>query len=318
MTPETAAHHLKADVVNLAATDGRRQHYGEFYGLRPLPPDADLPLVLVYGNCQSEALRVLLDGTPVRTVRIPPVHELEPDDLPHLARTLAVTQVLVSQPVRADYRNMALGTGQVGSLLPPKSQVVTIPVARYAGLFPFQAIVRSAGIGDPPLVPYHDLRTLVEAATGVRAPRRATGRAYREIRRDSVAELRSREQRHDTVVISDLLEGAGAQAAHTVNHPGNLILRGLAARVLAQLGHQLDVEDPGRTLLDNVHTPLAADVLTALRLDAEATEAWLVGGVVVADDQVREEQLRWYAEHQPVVQAGLARHRDALALLGLT
>ena len=310
MTSDITPHPRKAD--------GRRWHYGEFYGLRPLPPDDGRPLVLVYGNCQSEALRVLLDGALVRTVRIPPVHELERVDLPDLARTLAQTQVLVSQPVRADYRQLPLGTRQVVSLLPPTSQVVAVPVSRYAGLFPFQAIVRSAGIGDPPVVPYHDLRTLVEAATGVRAPRRATARAYREIHRDSVAELRSREQRHDTVVISDLLEGAGAQAGHTVNHPGNVVLRGLAARVLDRLGHQIDVEDPGRTLLDSVHTPLAADVLTALCLDAEATEAWLVGGVVVADDEVRDEQLRWYAEHQPMVQAGLTRHRNTLALLRLT
>jgi len=39
---------------------GRREHYGEFYGLRPLPDDGR-PLLLVHGNCQAEALRVLLE-----------------------------------------------------------------------------------------------------------------------------------------------------------------------------------------------------------------------------------------------------------------
>ena len=56
---------------------GRREHYGEFYGLRPLPDDGR-PLLLVHGNCQAEAMRVLLAGVGEhRTVRVPPVHELE-------------------------------------------------------------------------------------------------------------------------------------------------------------------------------------------------------------------------------------------------
>ena len=47
---------------------------------------------------------------PYRTVRIPPVHELERGDLTHLDALLAVTDVLVTQPVRADYRDLPLGT----------------------------------------------------------------------------------------------------------------------------------------------------------------------------------------------------------------
>ena len=182
------------------AARGRRLHYGEFYGLRPLPPDDGRPLVVVHGNCQAESLRVLLAGS-MRSVRMPPVHELERSDLPHLRRTLAHASGLVSQPVRPDYRELPLGTAQVTAALPPGAQTVLFPVMRYAGLFPFQAIVRSP-VGDPPVAPFPGAQ-LHQRLLGDRAVGRRTG---------------------------------GADAAHTVNHPGNTVLRGLAERVLARLG----------------------------------------------------------------------------------
>ncbi len=304
--------------VRTSPDQGRREHYGEFYGLRPLPHDGR-PVLLVHGNCQAEALRVLLAGVGEhRTVRVPPVHELVADDLPHLDRVLAAATVLVTQPVRADYRDLPLGTAQVADRLARGAVVVVIPAIRYAGLFPFQAIVRAAGVGDPPDVPYHDLRTLAQAATGTRPGAAVQSSAVREVARSSVDELARREQRHGAVAVSDLLVPAGAGAVHTVNHPGNEVLRGLAHRVLARLGHDVEVPDPGRTLLDSVHTPLPAEVLEALGLDVAAARAdWRVGGQVVEDAAVREAQLRFYAEHPQVVPAGLERHGETMALLGL-
>ena len=304
--------------VRTSPDQGRREHYGEFYGLRPLPDDGR-PLLLVHGNCQAEALRVLLAGAGEhRTVRVPPVHELEADDLPHLDRVLAAATVLVTQPVRVDYRDLPLGTAQVADRLAPGAVVVVVPAIRYAGLTPFQAIVRAPGVADPPVVPYHDLRTLAEAATGTRPGAALQAAAVRAVAGSSVDELSRREQRHGAVVVSDLLAPAGAGAVHTVNHPGNELLRGLAGRVLARLGHDVEVPDPGRTLLDSVHTPLHAEVLDALGLDpAAARPHWLVGGQVVEDGVVREAQLRFYAEHPQVVPAGLERHRDTMALLAL-
>ena len=65
--------------------EGRRAHYGDFYGLSELP---DKPLFAVHGNCQAESLRVLLHGALAgdwHGVRMPPVHELlEPVSYTHL------------------------------------------------------------------------------------------------------------------------------------------------------------------------------------------------------------------------------------------
>ena len=295
---------------------GRKQHYGQFYGLAPIAPD-DRPLLVVHGNCQAESLRVLLDGaaSPVRAVRLPPVHELTADDLPHLDRLLAQVDVLVSQPVRAGYRGLPLGTAELLARAPRRPRLVVVPVIRWAALHPFQVIVRAAA-GEPPVVPYADLRTLTLAAGRPALPESPSAGAVRAVRDLSVRELRGRQERHGALPVDDLLVAAGAGAAHTVNHPGNVVLAGVAARVLAAAGLPGEVVDPGRTLLDSVHTPVLASVLDALGLPAEhASRSWLVHGRRLADDEVREVQLRWYADHPGVAEAGLARHAEAAAAL---
>lgn len=297
---------------------GRRQHYAHFYGLLPLPRD-DRPLLVVHGNCQAESLRVLLDGeaSPVRTVRVPPVHELTAGDLPHLDRVLAAVDVLVSQPVRDGYRGLPVGTAEILSRAGRRARFVLVPIIRWAALHPFQVIVR-APAGDPPPVPYHDLRTLSLAAGGPALPEIPSPGAVRAVRDLSVRELLVREERHGSVPVVDLLQAAGADAVHTVNHPGNGVLTGVARRVLEAAGSPAEPADPGRTLLDSVHAPVLPSVLAALGLDGTpgaAHDDWLVHGARIPDAAVRAAQLRWYADHPGVAGAGLDRHAEAAAAL---
>ena len=135
-------------------SDGRRAHYGQFYGLHEVP---DGPVGMVHGNCQAESLRVLLSAADAGTtwVRVPPVHELTADDLKHLDRLLARTTTVVAQPVKDDYRDLPTGTRQVISRAMRGARSVIVPIVRYRGLHPQQRLVRGPGIVDPPLVPYH-------------------------------------------------------------------------------------------------------------------------------------------------------------------
>ena len=250
----------------------RRQHYSDLYDG---PVRDGRPLAVVHGNCQAEALRV-------------------------------------SQPVSQDYRGLPLGTAQVGDRLAPGAAVVVWPVVRWQGLHPWQAIVRAADGAEPPVVPYHDLRTL----TG----RRPEGADLVAAARDSTAELVRRETACD-VTVSDLL--AGADAVHTLNHPGNRVLLGLAHRVQARLGAPTDATDPGRVLLGGVRAPLEPQVLAALGLDqpgdAEPGHGhWLVAGQPVPAEDVVVAQAAWYATRPDVVAEGLRRYADRLAVLGLS
>ena len=287
----------------------RREHYRDFYdgAVRD-----ERPLGLVYGNCQAEALRVLLEGSPTfpwQLVRTPPVHELTAEDLDPLRRLLAASTLLVAQPVKDGYRGLPLGVAEVAGALAPGAQVVRWPVVFYSGLFPWQALVRVTDDVDPPGVPYHDLRTLT-GCTPVDPDLAAVAER-------SIAELARRERDTD-VGVADLVRGAGAGAVHTINHPGNELLVALARRVQATVAAPEDAAEPGRVLLGGVRSPLEPEVLAALGLDPSlAREHWLVGGEPVDPSGIVEVQAAWYAERPDAVAAGLSRYAGEFALLGL-
>jgi hypothetical protein len=305
--------------------DGRTRHYGDFYGLSE--PEGDGTVALVAGNCQAESLRIFLDGGGLVTVRTPPVHELTAADLPHLRRWLGRAGLLVSQPVRDDYHDLPLGTSQLAAMLPREARVVTVPVVRFAGLYPAHVIVRPPSDVSlvPPVVEYHDVRLIAEAAGRPLSPDAPTPAVVRRIAELSLAELRKREALHDTVVASDLFEaGTGPDGAgtprfdqmRTLNHPGNPVWTALAARVRERLDLPEHEVDPGRPVLSGVHAPREQAVIDAWGLDDEPTDHWVVGGERVDADEVRRAHLAWYAEHPDAVQAALARHADTFALWG--
>ena len=304
----------------------RRAHYGEFYGLRPLPEDfPDRPRMLVVGNCQAEATRQLVTSTGVAvSIRIPPVHEWTREDTERVHGLLAQTDALVMQPVRDNYRGLACGTAQLADLLPDHGRVITFPVLRYDGLMPYQAIVRSPSDPslNPPLIPYHDLRILATAATGggpADVPDPAPGAdALRRLAAMSVEQLRRREQAHGTVRVSGHL--ATAPVWHTINHPDNATLGVLAEATARALHGALGTAAPGpvlppvdREMLGGVQAPVDPGAAAALGVRVEGRDRWRPGTA-----ELTEAHLEFYRRHPDVVAAGLARHAERLALLGLT
>ncbi|WP_051471208.1 WcbI family polysaccharide biosynthesis putative acetyltransferase [Patulibacter minatonensis] len=301
------------------ADAARRRHYAGLYDPEPLADDAR-PVLVVHGICQAEALRVVIEATTdeVRAVRVPPVHELTADDVPPLLRLLARADVLVAQPVRDDFHGLPLGTDQVAARA-PRAQLVRIPVVRYTGLHPWTVLVRTPWMGDPPVVPYHDLRTILTVARGAVRPvghRRPDG--YRAVARLSLDGLRGRETAHGTLRASDLVEDAGARATLTPNHPGNAVLVPLAGRVTEACGIASPPRDPGRTLLPSVRAPVLPEVLDALGLgDGPTRETWALDDRRLGDDEIVAAQLGWYAGRGPVVDAAIARNAREIEALGL-
>lgn len=307
-----------------AEPDGRTLHYGHFYGVLPDESD-DRPLAVVWGNCQAEATRLMLEsaGAPWRSVRVPPVHELTDDDIPHVRKLFDAVDVLISQPVRDGYRELPIGTSDVIEMATPSLTVVRWPVFRYGGLFPFQLIVRDPDdpSADPPGVPYHDLRTVIAARDGASVDDEwdvdLTPEMIRSASERSVTELRRREERDTDVAISDVLVDAGAGVAHTINHPGNTVLATLAERILAAYGAESTRPTADHDLLGEVRSPVEQRVLDAFDLDAPARDEWLVGDDTVAQRDIAEQQLRWYAERPAVVDAALERYAELIDLFGL-
>ncbi|MCJ0980649.1 WcbI family polysaccharide biosynthesis putative acetyltransferase [Rhodococcus sp. ARC_M12] len=308
--------------------DGRTRHYGDFYAAAHDPgrSDDDRPLLLVWGNCQAEALRILLGSDPsmpLRTVRIPPVHELESSDLVHVDRLVRRTSVLLSQPVRAGYRALPLGVPDLTEALPPDATVIRWPVLRYAALHPFQVIVRhpSDPSAVPNTVPYHDLRTILAARRGLGShedwDRSVSDDGLRQAAESSLDELRRRESRDTDIAASDLFSAAGSNATHTINHATNTVLTALAQRILDHLGTGSTVRDPGRELLGGVRAPVERRVLDALGLDGEPRANWSVDGNPLSPDSVHRAHLLWYAERPEFIGAALERHAELIRTLEL-
>lgn len=307
--------------------DGRTRHYGTFYGVDQIRTAGDAtpslgPVVLVHGNCQAEAMRVLLSTAPEladRTVRMPPVFELTADDLPHLDRLLARCELLISQPVSDDYRELPLGTAQLAARLPASATVIRWPVVRFSGFHPWQVIVRDPRepSRNPPVVPYHDLRTLAAAADRPVTDTADDIDALRSLAAESLAELRRREQRDCDVAIADLLAAPVVGDMLTINHPGNRVLVELARRVQQAAAVSVTAADPGRVLLGEVVAPVSRVALTVLGVTGEPVHRWTVGGSAVEPELVHRAQEQWYRDNPWVLAAGLERHRDSLALLGL-
>ncbi|WP_144876128.1 WcbI family polysaccharide biosynthesis putative acetyltransferase [Microbacterium sp. 1.5R] len=299
------------DVTTIASAGsavlGRRQHYGEFYGLSPLPDSFGV----VLGNCQAESLRVVMDAPDRRFIRVPPVHEMTAEDARLLHALVPAAHTVVTQPVRDDYHDLPLGSRQVAAAT--SARVLTVTPVRFAGLHPFQAAIRVPGIEEnPPIVAYHDIRTLA-AAAGIPVSSSIDPEAVRAIGRASVDVLRTREATTD-IRVSDLFDAVTADHARTVNHPGNAVWLPLGARVLDLLGDADGPIDPGRPLLGAVRAPLAPEVVEAWDLPDEPRAHWIVEGETVDDAEVREAHLAWYAAHPAFVAAAIERLAPLLAV----
>lgn len=290
-----------------SAVLARERHYSEFFGHAPLPERFGV----ILGNCQAESLRLVIDAPEHRFVRVPPVFEMDAGETARLHEVVGAADIVVSQPIRDDYRGLPLGTQQIAAIT--TARMLTVPPVRFAGLHPFQAAIRVPGVeGDPPVVAYHDIRTLA-AAAGIPVVSVLGPDAVRSVGRSSIETLREREKRAD-VRVSDLFDTVTADHARTVNHPGNAVWLPLGARVLEMLGFAGETPDPGRPLLDAVQAPLAPEVVDAWSLPDQPRAHWLVEGVEIDDAEVRAAHAAWYAAHPEFVDAAVERLAPLLSV----
>lgn len=283
-----------------------RDHDAGFFG--------DLPRAdygVVVGNCQAESVRLVLDSDELPLVRVPPVYLLDAAATRRLHEVVAGAAALIAQPVKDDYHGLPLGTRQLAASLPPSGRAVTFPIVRFTGLHPFQAALHVPGVEEtPPLVAYHDVRTLALAA-GAPVRERLDPDGVRAEAAASLAELRRREETLD-VAASDLFAEPRFDLVRTVNHPGNEVILALGDRILRALGRDGVARDPGRPLLNAVHAPREDWVIDAWGLDAHAVPDWTVDGRRVDPAEVRDAHLAWYLEHPQFVRGAVDRLRPTL------
>ncbi|MDY5784723.1 WcbI family polysaccharide biosynthesis putative acetyltransferase [Corynebacterium sp.] len=275
----------------------------------------------VVGNCQAESTRRLLMTTGLfESERITPVHELTRDDMGWFSDLISRTDVLITQPIRANYRGLPVGSAQLRELLPATARHVLVPVLRFDGLMPYQAIIRDPADPslNPPVVPYHDLRILTAVAQNVDAPVEShpSPAALRRAAAMSVEQMRIRERHHGTVVVSDHLETHPVW--HTVNHPDNATLAELARAVLAELGVTGEVTLPDYEMLGELDAPIDTAAADALGVHISGRDQWRKRREgTINQDEIAQSQMEFYRRRPALVRHGLERHAERIANLGL-
>jgi hypothetical protein len=291
-------------------------------------PSKASDVAIVYGNCQAEALRLMLDAAPsfpYRTIPLPAVHEITATQADQIRQILPHVAVFVCHPVKPGFRDMGLGAEEMASLV--RGRVVRTVALYYQGLFPFQANVRLAGYA-PPLTEYDDLRFLHCAANGWDLDRAAEfidswapdPELLRELAADSRAELQRREHdEHLDVVASDVIvdPAVHARGFHTINHPSNALLQHVVAGIHRHLGLQAPAPYTGPEMLGQVRTPIERAIVDALGLEIPAVTDWAIRGERVTQRDLLARHISGYRATPGAIAAGLEQHGDRMRRLGL-
>lgn len=286
------------------------------------------PYVVVWGNCQAEAIRsLLMDHRGFReqydSVRLPGVHEIRPSDVSTIHDLVRNAALIVAQPVRENYRDMPLGTSQVlrGS---SAAHEVTFAPLYYEGLHPYLAYVHASGaLGTP--APrtggYHDLRWIAFAASGARsygewwARNRPSDEALVENARCSLKELTRREENVDARVSADIT-ALGTTSFWTLNHPSNALLGKVVDFVVSSVGLSPD-QTRGPERLGSLRAPVHGEVRTALGFAWVPNSSSWGGRRSVSDAGVRGAHLNYYEQSPDVLRVALMEHDEKLTRLGM-
>lgn len=286
---------------------------------------------IVWGNCQAESMRRLVAPAGalrrVEFLALPPVFEMDDVEVARLHQLMPRVAILVTQPVKDEYRVAGCGSEQLVGLMDPAAQVVRVPTTYYEGLFPWQVHAHDdTGLRvDAPLTDYHDLRLIDAAARGL-SVEQAVERlrsfhpdpaGIRSVAAASEAELRRRNADLD-VDTTDAVIAGGSKAMWTVNHPANSVMRSVACGVFAALGWPNDPPDPDYQMLGQTKAPLDTDVLSALNLPmGDARTEWWLRDREVAWEEVAAAHWELYSNRPEIATTTRDRYADRAATLGL-
>ena len=283
--------------------------------------------VVVWGNCQAEPIALLLRAPLARhglnVVVVPPVFLVDEAGLDAVHNEVRASAVLISQPVRDEYRIPGCGTSQLAELLPPSGRLVTFPSTFHIGAFPYM-VNAHGGDGErvpAPLTDYHDLRALVAAERGLDVERALAwwpappAEAVRAVDADSIARLREREASLDVTVSSQL---DSPTALWTLDHPSNVVLAAIAGALLGVLSIDEAIEVPSREFLGARRAPVEAAVVTAHGWPVQAAApVWRIDTREVPAAEVLAAHLALYRDRPDVVADTRSRYAERLDVLEL-
>lgn len=282
------------------------------------------PLWVLHGGPQADPLRRLLNHdaqAPYIAVSTRSVDRMTSDDVAPMMRLVNQADAFITERLPSGYRGLPVGVDDLRPHLRPGIPVFTFPRIDYSGLHPYQ-VGRDplAGLADPPLVPYHDLRSVAVAA-GTRTLEQAwnvlpSARFVREFAAWQLLRLRRVEARTD-VGVAGAVRAAGMGAVHTVDRPGDALLVEIAKGIQSCLRVEPTADDHGIGLLGQCRGPVEPNIAEALGLPVPETDAWSMYGRQLTSTDIHVAQVEWYRQHPDVLKAIMAAHASRMDLLGL-
>ena len=286
---------------------------------------------LIYGNCQVEPLRELLEKNSNFTksyqfIDLEPVHLLNESNIADLEAKIAQTDVFIHQVVSDYYQGIEqFGTNYLRSRLASKSKAIAIPGAYFTGYHP-AAIELKDGDGNKITEPcdYHDVNLLYLFDKG-----KTVKETIDLIQQDdfyqpeyvldnlaaTLKELRRRETELE-ISISDFIEQNYQQQKlfHTFNHPGVVLLSYLANCIVELLDIPINEGLQQSEVLYFTAFPIYPSVAKALKLEFTSQPQYSIRGETLSLKQAVTLFFDFYSENTELVKFNILQHQEKYAV----
>ncbi len=282
---------------------------------------------LIYGNCQVEPLREILEknGNFTKSYRfldLEPVHLLDESDVVDLEAKIAQTDLFIHQIVSDSYQGIEqFGTNYLRSRLASGSKAIAIPGAYFTGYHPATINLKDGDgnkINEP--CDYHDVNLLYlfdkgKSVTETIELIQQEDFYQPEYVLDNLAvtlkELRRREVELD-VSISDFIEQNYREQKlfHTLNHPGVLVLSYLANGILELLEIPVNNQSSQSEVLDFTAFPIYPSVAKALKLEFTIKPQYSIKGETLSLVEAVTLFFDFYKENPELVKLNILQHQE--------
>ena len=246
--------------------------------------------LLVFANCQANpvASTLAVMSPELNIIRCAPVHTIPKDNLESVFDLISQADVIVHQPIGSNFG--PISSDSIKKHYPQK-KYISFPSVYCGGIFPHLCYLRlpQGGTLSGPLSDYHDMRILKNFLDGMPVKKcvdKLTSDCsdYKELVASAKQESYAREAGVDIPLV-ELIEAALSERPcfYTFNHPDNLLLGLIAARVLELLGMKIapNVKLRQKPFLGEISAAIPRGVSKALGA-SWCRDFYAIGGEIIA------------------------------------
>lgn len=288
---------------------------------------------LLYGNCQTMAIKHSLENNPnfiaeYENIVAIEVHFIQPEDLPSILELVTEIDLFIHQPVKEGYKGfLKLGTDYLRSQLKPSCKVITTGGAYFTGYHPEVIVLKDAQenkiageVGD-----YHDFNLLNLFAKGKKVNETVDlilredfySPHYLNCNLDhTILELYRRDTKTD-IKIAPFIQKyyRRHRLFHVINHPNQVIIRFISNEIFRLLGINYD-ERPSslfsndREVLDQTKFLIYPSVIKNLNLQFDTKFEYTIHHKTYTVGEAVEKFFDYYNRHQDLVALNLERYGE--------